>query len=159
MPGHMAGSVPRPAPRFGSRRGVSVVVDALVVGAIVVYWTEILRILFPGTDGASAAFRLIHFSIYGLVLVVLALGAAAPAAASPAPPACTPGDDPLACLERLEQWLQASRQRIADQQAQLAAEIARQDALARDLAVLRQQLRPAAAAPPAATAEIGRAHV
>lgn len=62
-----------------------------------------------------------------------------------ATPACTPLDDPLARLERLEQELLASRQRIAAQQSQLAAETARQDALAQDLALLRQQLRPAAA--------------
>ncbi len=62
-----------------------------------------------------------------------------------ATPACTP-DDPLARLERLERELQASRQRIAAQQAQLAAETSRQDALAQDLAQLRQQLRPASAA-------------
>lgn len=60
--------------------------------------------------------------------------------------ACTSPDDPLARLGRLERELQASRQRIAAQQAQLAAETARQDALAQDLAQLRQQLRPAAVA-------------
>lgn len=48
-------------------------IDIAVVLAILVYWTEILRILFPGTDGVSAAFRLTHFAIYGmLALVILA---------------------------------------------------------------------------------------
>ena len=75
-----------------------------------------------------------------------------PASASAATPACAPPEDPLVRLERLEQQLQASRQRIADQQAQLAAETARQDALAQDLALLRQQLRPAAAQPAPAVA-------
>ena len=68
-----------------------------------------------------------------------------------ATPACTPPEDPLARLERLERELQASRQRIAAQQAQLAAETSRQDALAQDLAHLRQQLRPAAATTATAT--------
>ena len=75
-----------------------------------------------------------------------------PASASAATPTCAPPEDPLARLERLEQQLQASRQRIADQQAQLAAETARQDALAQDLALLRQQLRPVGAQPAPAVA-------
>lgn len=74
-----------------------------------------------------------------------------------ATPACRPPGDALARLERLEQELAASRQRIADQQNQLAAETARQQSLAADLAQLRAQLTgvPAAAhrtAAPAATA-------
>ncbi|MFO0016784.1 MAG: hypothetical protein ACK52U_09535 [Synechococcaceae cyanobacterium] len=55
-------------------------------------------------------------------------------------PACKAPSDSLSRLERLEGELAASRKRIADQQAQLAAETSRQDALARDLAELRRQL-------------------
>ena len=55
-------------------------------------------------------------------------------------PACRNPGDALARLERLEQELAASRQRIAAQQSQLAAETSRQDSLAADLAQLRQQL-------------------
>ncbi len=68
--------------------------------------------------------------------------------------ACRSSQDPLARLERLEAELAASRQRIAAQQAQLAAETARQDSLARDLAALRHQFAATTttAAPPGATA-------
>lgn len=52
----------------------------------------------------------------------------------------------LACLE---QALQASRQRLERQQAELAAEIERQQLLARDLAALRQQIAPTTATTPA----------
>jgi len=71
-----------------------------------------------------------------------------------ATPACRPPADALARLERLEQELAASRQRIAAQQSQLAAETARQETLAADLAQLRRQLtgQPAPAAAPAAVA-------
>ena len=64
-----------------------------------------------------------------------------------AAPACRTPADALGRLERLEQELAASRQRIAAQQSQLAAETARQDTLAADLAQLRRQLtgQPAAA--------------
>jgi len=55
-------------------------------------------------------------------------------------PACRVPHNALSRLERLEQELAASRQRIAAQQSQLAAENARQDALAADLAHLRAQL-------------------
>lgn len=57
-----------------------------------------------------------------------------------ADPACRKPGDALSRLELLEQELAASRQRIAAQQSQLAAETARQDTLAADLAQLRQQL-------------------
>ena len=76
-------------------------------------------------------------------------------------PACRAPQNALSQLERLEQELTASRQRIAAQQNQLAAETARQEALAADLAQLRAQLTgqplpPSAAAtgatPPASTA-------
>ena len=57
-----------------------------------------------------------------------------------AAPACRIPADALSQLERLEQELVASRERIAAQQSQLAAETARQDSLAADLAQLRRQL-------------------
>jgi len=57
-----------------------------------------------------------------------------------ATPACRAPQSALGQLERLEQELQASRQRMAAQQAQLAGEAARQEALARDLAQIRSQL-------------------
>jgi hypothetical protein len=65
-----------------------------------------------------------------------------------AAPACRTPADALSRLERLEQELAASRQRIAVQQSQLAAETARQDTLAADLIQLRRQLtgQPAGAA-------------
>ena len=65
-----------------------------------------------------------------------------------AAPACRTPADALSRLERLEQELAASRQRITAQQSQLAAETARQDTLAADLAQLRRQLtgQPAGAA-------------
>lgn len=77
-------------------------------------------------------------------------------------PACQSPVAALARLDQLEQELAASRQRVAQQQAELARETARQDALASDLALLRQQLtaqngtpttgdRPPADAPPANT--------
>jgi exopolysaccharide production protein ExoQ len=44
-----------------------------VLAATLIYWTDILRILFPGETGtASAAFRLSHFAIYGVVAALLA---------------------------------------------------------------------------------------
>ncbi len=67
--------------------------------------------------------------------------------------ACGSSQEPLARLERLEAELAASRQRIAAQQAQLAAETARQDSLAQDLAALRHQFAATTtAAPPGAAA-------
>jgi hypothetical protein len=67
-----------------------------------------------------------------------------------AAPACRNPGDALARLERLEQELAASRQRIAAQQSQLAAETTRQNTLAADLAQLRQQLTGQPASPGAA---------
>jgi hypothetical protein len=67
-----------------------------------------------------------------------------------AAPACRNPGDALARLERLEQELAASRQRIAAQQSQLAAETSRQEALAADLTQLRQQLTGQPATPGAA---------
>jgi len=57
-----------------------------------------------------------------------------------AAPACRNPNDALSRLERLEQEVAASRQRIAAQQSLLAAETTRQEALAADLAQLRRQL-------------------
>jgi hypothetical protein len=67
-----------------------------------------------------------------------------------AAPACRNPGDALSRLERLEQELAASRQRIAAQQSQLAAETSRQDTLAADLAQLRRQLTGQLASPGAA---------
>jgi hypothetical protein len=67
-----------------------------------------------------------------------------------AAPACRNPGDALSRLERLEQELAASRQRIAAQQSQLAAETSRQDNLAADLAQLRRQLTGQPASPGAA---------
>jgi hypothetical protein len=67
-----------------------------------------------------------------------------------AAPACRNPGDALARLERLEQELAASRQRIAAQQSQLAAETTRQNTLAADLAQLRRQLTGQPASPGAA---------
>lgn len=67
-----------------------------------------------------------------------------------AAPACRNPGDALSRLERLEQELAASRQRIAAQQSQLAAETSRQEALAADLAQLRRQLTGQPAIPGAA---------
>ncbi|MFN7873286.1 MAG: hypothetical protein ACK5QQ_13985 [Cyanobacteriota bacterium] len=55
-------------------------------------------------------------------------------------PACQPALGGLQRLERLERELQQSRLQIAAQQAQLAAEAARQETLAAELAQLRGQL-------------------
>jgi len=57
-----------------------------------------------------------------------------------ATPACQPALGALQRLERLERELQQSRLQIAAQQAQLAAEAARQETLAAELAQLRGQL-------------------
>jgi hypothetical protein len=62
-----------------------------------------------------------------------------------AAPACRTPGDALSRLELLEQELAASRQRIAAQQSQLAAETVRQDTLAAHLAQLRRQLTAQAA--------------
>jgi len=67
-------------------------------------------------------------------------------------PACRNPGDAVSRLERLEQELAASRERIAAQQSQLAAETARQESIAADLAQLRRQLTGQAAAPAMASA-------
>ena len=67
-----------------------------------------------------------------------------------AEPACRQIGQALSRLERLERELIASRERIAAQQNQLAAETARQQMLAADLALLRQQLTGSWSPPPLA---------
>ncbi len=84
-------------------------------------------------------------------------GDAGLAARIAATPACQPALGALQRLERLERELQQSRRQMAAQQAQLAAEAARQETLAAELAQLRAQLggSPVAAsntASPSATA-------
>jgi hypothetical protein len=68
-----------------------------------------------------------------------------------ATPACRPAETALQRLDRLERELTASRERIAAQQALLAAETARQEALAADLGRLRRDLGAAPAPAPAAS--------
>ena len=98
--------------------------------------------LSPG-DAASLAMpgcrRALGLSVSAEPAQLLRADSALPAKLAAAP-ACRPARDALSQLERLEQALSASRQRIAAQQSQLAAETARQDALAADLAQLRRQL-------------------
>ena len=67
-------------------------------------------------------------------------GDAGLAAKIAATPACQPALGALQRLERLERELQQSRRQMAAQQAQLAAEAARQETLAAELAQLRAQL-------------------
>ena len=76
------------------------------------------------------------------------------AATIAATPACQPALGALQRLERLERELQQSRRQMAAQQAQLATEAARQEALAVELAQLRSQLggTPVAAGQPASGA-------
>jgi hypothetical protein len=71
-----------------------------------------------------------------------------------ATPACQPALGALQRLERLERELEQSRRQMAAQQAQLASEAARQEALAAELAQLRSQLggSPVAASQPASGA-------
>ncbi|MBV1692914.1 MAG: O-antigen ligase family protein [Hyphomicrobiales bacterium] len=57
--------------RSAEPRSLGRVIDVAAVMAILIYWTEILRILFPGTDGVSAAFRLTHFAIYGMLAAMI----------------------------------------------------------------------------------------
>jgi exopolysaccharide production protein ExoQ len=41
------------------------------LAAALLYWTDILRLLFPGTDGISAIYRTTHFAFYGLFVLAL----------------------------------------------------------------------------------------
>lgn len=81
-----------------------------------------------------------------LSLLVTLISGAIPARAADleaTPPVQQPADqDQLERLVRLEQALQESRQRLERQQAELAAEIKRQQQLARELAALRHQIAP-----------------
>jgi hypothetical protein len=81
-----------------------------------------------------------------LSLLVTLISGAIPARAADleaTPSVQQPADqDQLERLVRLEQALQESRQRLERQQADLAAEIERQQQLARELAALRHQIAP-----------------
>jgi exopolysaccharide production protein ExoQ len=55
----------------GQRANLSMVETCLFLTAAFLYWTDILRLLFPGTDGISATYRLTHFAVYGLFVVAL----------------------------------------------------------------------------------------
>lgn len=57
------------APR--QREQLSASESVLFVTATLLYWTDILRLLFPGTEGTSAVFRLTHFAFYGLTILAL----------------------------------------------------------------------------------------
>jgi hypothetical protein len=65
-----------------------------------------------------------------------------------AEPACS-GQAALERLERLEQALATSRERLAEQQSRIAAELQQQQALAQELAALRAEITGAPAAAPA----------
>jgi len=117
------------------------------VGGQLLVWASVLPALPPAwaTDAALASLAL------PACRAALGLPATSPAQdllkADPnlvgkvaAIPACQPPSSALARLDQLERELAASRQRVAQQQADLARETARQEALAQDLAQLRQQL-------------------
>jgi exopolysaccharide production protein ExoQ len=44
----------------------------IFLSAALIYWTDILRQIFPGVDSASVEFRAIHFGFYGAFIVLLA---------------------------------------------------------------------------------------
>ncbi len=44
----------------------------ILLAAALIYWTDILRQMFPGIESASIAFRAIHFTFYGLFIAFLA---------------------------------------------------------------------------------------
>jgi exopolysaccharide production protein ExoQ len=44
----------------------------ILLAASLIYWTDILRQIFPGIDSTSIAFRAIHFGFYGAYVVLLA---------------------------------------------------------------------------------------
>ncbi len=46
--------------------------QGFILLALLLYWTDLLRIAFPGTDGASVEFRVIHFLFYGVFVLLLA---------------------------------------------------------------------------------------
>jgi exopolysaccharide production protein ExoQ len=56
----------------GQRTHMSVIETGLFIAAALLYWTDILRLILPGTDGISAVYRLTHFAFYGLFVVALA---------------------------------------------------------------------------------------
>jgi exopolysaccharide production protein ExoQ len=54
-------------------RVVPAVETAFVVSALLLYWTDILRLLFPGDTGEiSATFRLSYFVLYGIAVALIA---------------------------------------------------------------------------------------
>ncbi len=55
----------------GQRAELSAIESCLFVAAALLYWTDILRLLFPGTDGISATYRITHFAFYGLFVLAL----------------------------------------------------------------------------------------
>jgi hypothetical protein len=75
--------VKRDAPRsidataLGQRTRLPVVELVFLLLASLNYWTDLLRIAFPGTDSASVAFRAIQFFFYGAFLLLLTRNLAA----------------------------------------------------------------------------------
>ena len=55
----------------GQRARLPMAETVLFVAAALLYWTDILRLLFPGTDGTSAVFRLTHFAFYALFVAAI----------------------------------------------------------------------------------------
>jgi exopolysaccharide production protein ExoQ len=55
----------------GQRQDLSTAETCLFLAAAFLYWTDILRLLFPGTDGISATYRITHFAFYGLFVAAL----------------------------------------------------------------------------------------
>ncbi len=55
----------------GQRAQMSAVETGFFLAAALLYWTDLLRLLFPGTDGISAIYRVTHFAFYGLFVLAL----------------------------------------------------------------------------------------
>jgi hypothetical protein len=129
------------------------------VGAPLLVGASLLSALPPASasEGASPTQAALASLTLPACRAALGLAATAPAQellqADPALPeklarlpACQSPGAALARLDQLEHELAASRQRVAQQQAALTQETARQEALALDLAQLRGQLTGQAAA-------------
>jgi exopolysaccharide production protein ExoQ len=55
----------------GQRDGLPLWETVFILAASLNYWTDLLRLAFPGVDSASVAFRAIHFAFYGGFAVLL----------------------------------------------------------------------------------------
>jgi exopolysaccharide production protein ExoQ len=56
---------------LGQRAHVSRWELVLLLAASLNYWTDLLRLMFPGVDSTSIAFRAIHFLFYGFFVLML----------------------------------------------------------------------------------------